>query len=299
MEKILILGSQGTLGQALVEAFSSGNDVIALDRGQIDVTAEQEVRERLRALNPNLVINATAYNAVDLIETNETARNLARSVNGMAVAYLATACSSMHIALVHYSTNFVFDGENENGYKEDDIPHPINTYGESKRLGEELLIKHSSQYYLIRLSRLFGRKGASESSKLSFVDLMFKLAITDKKNSLDLADDEINSPTYAPDLAIATRRLVESQAPFGTYHLTNDGSCTAYTFAKTVFHLANIPMTLNPVNSMIFHQPAKRPKSAVLMNTKLKKLRPWQEALNDYLITILHSAQSEKLYALR
>lgn len=303
--RVLIIGSKGMLGQELVRVFYDA-DVLAWDREQIDITNHESVRERVRAVAPALIINAAAYNAVDKAETES---ELANRVNGDAVGFLAAAAAEIGATFVHYSTDYIFHGTSRVGYSEDDVPNPVNAYGRSKLTGERALsdavtkwpnsefghFGHLPRWYLIRTSRLFGRQGASPDTKRSFVDTMVALSAT--KDRLELIDEEVSSPTYAPDLAVATREIVFGSAyprhlrdgsassvlPSGIYHRTNDGSCTWYGFAKEIFQITGWRGTTVPVPASIFPRPAQRPAFSALKTTKLPPMRRWEDALREYL----------------
>ncbi|MDP3993649.1 MAG: dTDP-4-dehydrorhamnose reductase [bacterium] len=278
--KILIIGSKGMLGQALVKVFSAGNEVLAWDREEIDITEAQSSNIKIQNLRPDLVINAAAYNNVDGAETE---RELAQKINGYAVGYLSKTCKGLDIPLVHYSTDYVFDGTNRKGYKESDFPNPVSAYGESKFLGERELQKNTDKFYLIRLSRLFGKEAYIASAKKSFVNLMLDLA----KNhaELEAVDEEISCPTHAVDVAERTRYIAESKPEFGIYHAANVGSATWFEFAAEIFKIKQIDVKLKPVPASRFPRPAMRPQHSVLLNTKLPPMRSWKEALKEFLIS--------------
>lgn len=275
--KIIIIGSKGMLGQELKRAFES-NQLLCWDREEIDITDMEQVRARISQERADVVINAAAYNDVDGAENNES---LAMAVNGLAVRYLAEAIRAYNGILVHYSTDYVFKGDKKEGYAEDDIPDPQSAYARTKFAGERAFTKSGVRGYLIRTSRLFGRAAAGEHAKKSFVDTMLKLSET--KNELNVVDEEVSSPTYAPDLAGMTKHIIEHALPFGLYHIANSGSCTWFSFAKEIFARAAKNVTLIPVDSSAFPRPAKRPRYSELRNGKLPALRSWQEALHDYL----------------
>lgn len=276
--KTLIIGTKGMLGQELAREFSENSyEVTAWDKEEIDITKKEEVNKKISDLKPEIIINAAAYNAVDKIEEGD--KDLADRVNGYAVGNLSEAANTVGATLVHYSTDYVFLGEEIDGYKEDDEPRPQSLYAASKRLGEEQL--KNEKYYLIRTSRLFGKPAKTDGAKKSFVDVMLKCA--EEKDCLELVDEEESSPTYAPDLARRTREIIEWEKPFGIYHATNDGSCTWYGWAKKIFELSGKNVKLVPVGADRFPRPAKRPKYSVLLNTKLPLMRSWESALEDYL----------------
>ena len=295
--KVLIIGAKGMLGQAMGEAFA-GNELALMDREEIDITKNADCRLQIAELKPEIVINCAAYTNVDKAEEEQDA---AYKINGYAVGNLAAVCKELDIPLVHFSTEYVFDGESERGYDESAKPNPVSAYGRSKLLGEEELQKNTDKYYLIRLSRLFGKNSPSPSlekrgvpsllqregkgefqRKKSFVQLMLDLA--EKQNEIEVVDEEVSSPTYAPDLAKLTRHIIENKLPYGVYHGANSGSCTWHGFAREIFKIAGKNAKLKAVPSLRFPRPAKRPAYAVLLNTKLPPQRPWQDALNEFLM---------------
>ena len=249
-------------------------------------------------MKPDAIINATAYNAVDKCEEKDSEFELAKKLNGDAVGFLAQAAIEVGAILVHYSTDYVFGGisndannerikqiKKQGGFKEDDKPCPVNKYGESKLMGEQEIIKKSSQglkWYLIRTSKLFGPKGESELAKPSFFDTMLKIAnITDKK--IDVVDEEVSCFTYTTDLVKATKKLIDENYGYGIYHIMNSGPCTWHKAAVELFRIGGIDIKVNPVSADKFSRPAKRPEYSVLLNTKFEQLRSWQEALSEYL----------------
>ncbi|MFA6908629.1 MAG: dTDP-4-dehydrorhamnose reductase [Patescibacteria group bacterium] len=275
--KIVIVGAKGMLGQELARVFASGT-LFLLDKDEIDIADKALVQKKITELQPSIVINAAAYNNVDAAETDT---EIAERINGRGVGYLAAAAESVGAVFVHYSTDYVFDGKKKRGYKETDVPSPISAYGVSKLLGETLTQKESTKSYIIRLSRLFGSTGVSQQAKESFVDKMVQAS--KEHATLTVIDEELSCPTYASDLAGATKDIVEKSLPFGIYHVTNEGACTWYGFATEIFRQIGWSGKLIPVPANTYPRPAKRPSFSKLVNTKLQPLRPWQEALADYL----------------
>lgn len=290
--KILIFGAQGNLGEQLVKTFTGSrdhinpleeNEVIAWDRGEIDVTDSTLVTKKINDLKPGVIINAIGYNAVDNIECDE-GWEMARKLNIEAVETLADAALQVGATIIHYSTDYVFAGDNQEGYSENDEPNPISRYGESKRGGELALIRRSGRglkWYLIRTSKLFGPKGASDLVKPSFFDTMLKLAA--EKPELVGVDEEVSCFTYTVDLAQATKVLLDEDYGYGIYHIVNTEPTTWFGALKTLFELAHVSTPIKPVSSDSFPRPAKRPKYSVLLNTKFIPLRSYKEALAEYL----------------
>jgi dTDP-4-dehydrorhamnose reductase len=282
IKRALILGAHGMLGQDLVKIFDKDQnwEVFAYDKEDVDIVSEESLRKKIEEIDPYVVINAVGYNAVDKCESDEIEYELAKKINGYAPGVLAKTCKERNVPLVHFVSDYVFDGE-KGEYAEDAKPSPISNYGRSKLLGEEEIQKNSDKYYLIRTSKLFGGPGKSPMSKKSFFDTMIELS---KDNSLlKIVDEEKSCFTYTPDLAEEVKKMIEERIPFGIYHVVNEGACTWYEAALELFKLAKIEVEVVPVSSAEFPRPAKRPKSSVLLNTKLKPLRDYREALKEYL----------------
>ena len=257
--KTLILGADGMLGHDLQKVFSD-----AVFRGRdLDITDEAATCAFIQELNPDLVINAAAYTDVDGCEDN---REIAFEVNGKALEYIAKACSKVGAVLVHYSTDYIFDGSKEE-YVESDAPDPINAYGESKLLGEKNIMEHIDDYRIIRTSWLFGVHGKN------FVETMLRLS--GEMDTVRVVNDQFGKPTYTADLARKTAEIV-GLAP-GIYHITNNGVCSWYEFAAAIID------NVSPCSSEEFARRAKRPRYSVLVNTKTSPMRHWRDALGAYL----------------
>lgn len=260
-----------------------GQDAIGWDFEDIDITKKEEIRKIIN-LKPDLIINCAAYNAVDQAETD---RESAMKINTFAVGYLAEAAEELNTKIIHYSTDFVFDGTNLNGYAEDDAPNPQSVYAESKYLGEKLLQEKTDKFYLIRLCALFGRFGTGALSKKNFIDKRIEDAKEGKE--IMMVDDEFASPTYAPDLVQRTLYILNNNLPFGIYHGTNFGFCSWYEFTKKIFEIAKIDAKVVPISGDKLSRPAKRPKQARLLNTKLPQARNYEEALCEYIYGFEHN----------
>ncbi|PJE75846.1 dTDP-4-dehydrorhamnose reductase [Candidatus Uhrbacteria bacterium CG10_big_fil_rev_8_21_14_0_10_48_11] len=293
--RIIIFGANGLLGGYLINAFRE-DDVFAWDREDVDITDSAAVAEQCENAAPDVIINAAAYNAVDEAERNAKASQLAFSLNSKAVFNLANVAKSLGATLVHFSTDYVFDGKQEKSYTEDDEPNPLSVYGRSKREGEQAVVRvggQSSRYYVIRTSRLFGKTGRNENAKRTFPDLVLERA--SEADSLSFIEgSEIASPTYAEDLAEAVKTLIAEEHPSGIYHRTNDGACSWYEYAKAVLDASKEYTTdervkgkkyieLVPAAAADIPRPAPRPKFSVLATTKLPLLRSWREGLLEYL----------------
>jgi len=259
-ETILILGASGMLGRDLAAVFPGAR---LCGHKDLDITDEAVVRAYILDAKPDLVINAAAYTDVDGCENDAEA---AFAVNGDAPGYIAAACRAVGARLVHYSTDYVFDGS-KTEYVESDAPNPINVYGASKLRGEQNIARSMDNYRIIRTSWLFGRHGKN------FVETIRHLSQTNE--TVRVVTDQVGKPTYTVDLARKTAEIAD--CPPGVYHVTNDGVCSWYEFAR-----AFAPNVV-PCTSAGFPRKAKRPAYSVLMNTKTSPMRPWKEALDDYL----------------
>lgn len=283
--RILILGKKGMLGQDLQKVFAK-EDFIALDSSELDITNQEAVFETFMTIQPDIVINATGYTAVDQAEEEEEKAN---QVNGYALGILAKGAREVGATLVHFSTDYVFDGNKIEGYNEDAGTHAINAYGRSKELGEKLMVEEmeleeypdepAGNYFLIRTSWLYGKHGKN------FVDTMLKLGSNATKDKpLTVVSDQYGCPTYTLDLANQVKFLIEShEYPSGIYHITNSGTTNWYEFARKIFEIKGQKVAVDACRSEDYARGAKRPKYSTLVNTKLPPLRPWDEALKEYL----------------
>ncbi len=301
--KVLILGAKGMLGQELARTYreDEGYEVAAWDYEDIDVTDFAAAERKIRGFAPALIVNAVAYNAVDQCEEDEDEYRKAVLLNAEVPGFLARLAKDMDAALIHYSTDYVFDGDLEEnkvktgccgggccgagssspGYDETSVPNPISRYGESKLRGERAVQSVGGTFYLIRLSKLFGKPAASAIGKKSFFEKMLEVA-QDKKE-VTVVDDEKSCFTYAPDLALASKVLEQSGSPSGIYHIVNEGAATWYEAAQELFKVAGMDVTVKPVAADTFPRPARRPKCSALLNTRFLPLRPYTEALEEFL----------------
>lgn len=281
--KVLILGSQGMLGQELTRVYREdpGYEVVGWDRADIDLTDFALAEERMRLASPNIIINAIAYNAVDACEGNEEEYKKAIMLNAEVPKFLGKLANEINATWLHYSSDYVFDGESTEGYTEDATPRPISKYGESKYAGELAVLEGGGKYYIVRLSKLFGKPAASAVGKKSFFEKM--LEVSEGKNEVQAVDDELSCFTYAPDLAVATKVLLQHATPYGIYHLVNENPATWFAAAQELFRLAGKDILVKPVSAIAFPRPAKRPKFSILKNTKFIPFRPYTEALEEFL----------------
>jgi dTDP-4-dehydrorhamnose reductase len=257
---VLIFGAGGMLGHSIRDVFP---DAMTFGHRDVEITDAVAVRTEIHREKPFAVINAAAYTDVDGCEDNQDHAN---AVNGLAPGYLASACSDTGAILVHYSTDYIFDGTRMD-YREDDRPNPLSAYGRSKLLGEQSIQKKLKNYRIIRTSWLFGAHGKN------FVDTI--LTLSRQMPQVKVVNDQVGKPTYTVDLARKTPEII-SREP-GIYHLTNNGVCSWYEFAS-----AFIPNAV-PCSTAEFPRKAKRPAFSVLVNSKTTPLRHWSEALKEYL----------------
>lgn len=267
--KILILGSEGMLGTALMRVFP---DAIGYDKNELDITDHDALHDALYEREPDFVINAAAYTNVDNAESEPA---LAALVNGKAPLYIAEICRDISATLVHFSTDYVFDGKNPDGYNEEDEPNPINTYGRSKLLGEKAIQENLGHYFIVRTSWLFGPNGKN------FVDTMLKLG-RDKKE-LKVTDDQIGKPTYTFDLADAVQKLITHDFSYGIYHITNEDAVSWHNFACEIFNEVGLKVNVKAISSDELDRPAERPLCSILKNNKFPLLRSHKSALAEYL----------------
>ena len=275
--KVAVIGASGQLGSDLIKVF---DDVIPLTHKDIEVT-DLSSCEILKELKPDVVINTAAYHKTDECEENPEKTFLVNSVGARNVALI---CSEIGAIDVYISTDYVFDGAKKEPYTEEDTPNPINVYGVSKYAGEILTRYICNKHYIIRVSSLFGVAGARGKGG-NFVETMIKKAKAGEE--LNIVNDITMSPTYTKDAAIAIKEIIYNKLPYGIYHVTNDGSCTWYEFAKAIFEITGIDAKLNPITSEKFPTKAKRPMNSALSIEKIKSfginMRQWKYALRDYL----------------
>jgi dTDP-4-dehydrorhamnose reductase len=264
------------LGTDLMDVFGSASALWGLDFDEIDITNPAQCRERIQALRPEVIINAAALTAVDYCESHA---GEAFRVNGDGAANLAAEAAVVGAVLVHYSTDYIFDGLKDGPYLEDDPPAPRSVYGKSKLRGEELVRAASPDHIIVRTAWLFGRHGKN------FIRSIVNAARSGQQ--LRVVNDQRGSPTWTRDLAACTARLIEAGGR-GAYHVTNSGSCTWYDLAVHALALVGVrDARIEPVATQEYPLPASRPANSVLANSRLAAeglppLRPWQEAVQEY-----------------
>ncbi|HCS46897.1 MAG TPA: dTDP-4-dehydrorhamnose reductase [Candidatus Aminicenantes bacterium] len=280
MMRIAVIGADGQLGSDLVRTLAR-DEVIPLYYPEFDVTRPERVRSILRGLRPDTVINTAAFHRVDECEDDP---EMSFRVNSIAVRDLARLAADLGFVLVHFSTDYVFDGRKKAPYTEADPPNPLNVYAVSKLAGEYFLRALTEKHFLIRSCGLFGEASSREKG-YNFVDKM--IALAEEGEPLRVVDDQWVSPTSAAELAERTSELLRTDH-YGLYHLTSEGQCTWFQFAQEIFSLLGRRPHLEPVDSKTFGAKARRPLYSVLENkrakeTGLRDFSSWNDALRAYL----------------
>lgn len=272
--RVVIFGATGVLGRTLVQEFSDMG-VLTPSRDEADFSVPDSIRDYLFRTRPDLVINAAAYNYGDEFE-NPAGYFSAMAINGRAVGHCGRAARLLGVPFIHYSTDRVFGRKESAGFREDDAPGPaerLSAHARSKLFGEKMLLGEGENFYLIRTAGLFGHSGGRLSIRKNPVDM-----VLGKEDIVIPADSsEVRAFTSASDLARATRELWNDQAPRGIYHLVNDGEATLY-------HIAQAAVRARGKDAIVRAAPEARSvlNSSMLLNTKRPKLRPWQEAVEEY-----------------
>ena len=276
---ILITGSKGQLGMELQKLLDEkGMNYTATDSGEMDITNKTEVDAFFQKVNPTLVFHCAAYTAVDKAE--DEGKDLNEKVNAIGTKTIADAAEAHGAVMVYISTDYVFDGNNSKEYTEIDQANPQNEYGRMKYEGEQWVQNICSKYYIIRTSWVFGEFGNN------FVYTMLRLAKTHPV--LTVVDDQIGRPTWTRTLAAFMLHLLDTDAVFGLYHLSNDGSCSWYEFACEI--LKDYDVEVKPVSSAEYPQKAYRPKHSIMDLSKAKatgfQIPTWKEALSQFIDSI-------------
>ena len=269
-KSILLIGSNGQLGTELQNFLSSNYQVIAITRPQIDITQTDNLRQIIRETQPEIIINAAAYTAVDKAETEP---ELATAINTTAPQIIAEESQKLGSFLIHFSTDYVFNGNSNYPYQESDITNPVSVYGQTKLAGEIAIQKACSQYMIIRTAWVYGTYGKS-----NFVKTMLRLG--KERPEARVVTDQIGSPTWAQDIALTITQIIPQLTSeiAGIYHYTNSGVASWYDFAIAIFEEAEklgFPLKINqviPITSPEYPTPAKRPAYSVLACQKISKV---------------------------
>lgn len=278
LTKILVTGAHGQLGKELTLMLQAkGYEVFGLGHAELDITHLAQVRAVFQELKPEVVCHTAAYTAVDKAESD---RENAFLVNAYGTRNVAIAAEEVGAKLVYVSTDYVFNGEKEGSYSEFDAPCPLGVYGQSKYAGEQFVHDFHTKYFIVRTSWVYGKYGNN------FVKTMLKLAET--HDQINVVDDQCGCPTYTYDLAEKIIELFETDN-YGTYHVSNSGSCTWYEFAKAIFEIKGMSVRVIPVTTKEFPRPAKRPKNSVFEHLALElngftKMLDWDKALCKFIL---------------
>lgn len=288
--KILLTGKSGQVGWELNRSLSKLATVFAMGRDQMDLSRPETLRPVIQEIRPNIIINAAAYTAVDKAESEP---ELAMTVNGVAPGVIAEEAQKIGAGLIHYSTDYVFDGEATSPYEEEDPTNPISIYGKSKLAGEQAVIQADIPHIIIRTGWVYSLRGSN------FLLTMQKLAQT--RDQIKVVDDQIGGPTWSRAIAEGTACILEQslkrdpiKSPIfplsGVFHMTCGGKTNWFGFANKILELSNLSEDTEviPIPTIEYPIPAIRPKYSLLSNRKLQqafnyKMPQWQEALRECL----------------
>ena len=283
--RILVLGRSGQVGTALTQSLHGLGELIALDRAQLDLTNPDAIRTTLREIQPQILINAAAYTAVDAAESDQA---MAFQINAVAPRVMAEESERLGAALIHYSTDYVFDGGKQGAWMEDDATAPLSVYGHSKLAGEQAITDVGGTHLILRTSWVYGLHGKN------FLLTMLKLA--ESRDSLAIVDDQIGAPTWALTIADATSAIIRDAgepaqlaALSGIYHLCAGGHTSWFGFAQAIFSHASVQRKpqLRPITTAEYPTPAQRPHNSILNTDKFRRsfgdLPTWDDALQTCL----------------
>jgi len=290
-KRVALFGGRGQLAVELKAEFAArGWEVAAFTRADVDITDAARVEQVIAALDPSVVLNPAAYNQVDIAETEPVA---AFQINGLAVRNLAQACRQVDAKLVHFSTDYVFDGLAGRAYREEDEVRPLGAYAVSKLAGELYARAYLDQPLIIRTSGVFGPGGLG-TARGNFVELMLRLAA--KNQPIRVVEDHFASPTFAPALAARSADLVEGGAR-GIFHLGGGTPISWYDWALKIFDAVGLKPSIKPTNEREFRTPARRPKYSALSNAKAEALGIAPMPSLDEAIRLYMDARARRLAA--
>lgn len=275
--KILVTGVKGQLGYDVVqEGESRGLDMFGTDVDNMDITNAGQVKQVIEAYKPDAVIHCAAYTAVDAAEDNQ---ELCRKINVDGTRNIAEVCKDMDIPMMYFSTDYIFNGQGENFWKEDDPKKPLNVYGQTKYEGELAVQELVEKYFILRISWVFGVNGNN------FIKTM--LRVGPQRGEVGVVADQIGSPTYTYDLAKLVIDMIQTDK-YGAYHVTNEGICSWYEFACAIFKQAGLDVKVNPLTTAEYPAKAARPSNSrmskdKLINAGFEMLPSWHDALSHYL----------------
>lgn len=276
LPNILVTGANGQLASALKKhADISRGTLVFLDKSTLDITNQTSIEQEILKYKPSIIINTAAYTSVDKAESEI---DLAMRVNQDGASNLAMLCKRHHIALIHISTDYVFDGKSKHGYKESDAPNPLNIYGKSKLSGEEAVREQCEKHVILRVSGIFSEYGSN------FVKTMLRLA--QERDQLNVVSDQFTCPTYADDIAIAILTICNNFSHTGTYHFCSQPVTSWHEFAATIINEATLATPVKAIKTADYSLPAQRPAYSVLDCKKIYKdygiVQPeWKHAIKN------------------
>lgn len=285
--KILLIGKYGQLASSIIASLSQFDvfELVSYSSSQLNILDYENVKSEIIKQKPNIIINTAAYHVVPACETH---LQEAFAVNAFALKNLTAAANEVGSKLITYSTDYVFDGRKKSPYIETDLPNPLQIYGLSKYLGEQICTKYYDKSIIIRTNGLYGGKDGSKQKKGNFVLQMINEL--NNKDEVFVSSEQIVSPTYAIDLAYATLQLIEKKAEPGIYHIVNEGYCSWFEFTLAIAKEKDIKTKITSIDRGGQSGGVKRPLFSALQNAKAAKLgiqlRNWKHALRSYIKTI-------------
>jgi dTDP-4-dehydrorhamnose reductase len=279
--KVIVIGANGQLGSDLCRVLSAqAVTVTPFVHRELDVTDAERVETTIGSIRPDVVISTAAFHKVDECEKQPVP---SFAVNAIGPWNLARACARNNAVLVHFSTDYVFDGNQRQPYSEQDLARPLSVYGVSKLAGECMISFNCPRHFTVRTCGLYGIAGSAGKGG-NFVETMLKKAA--EGAPLRVVNDQILTPTFTGDLAEAVSQLIRTDA-YGLYHMTAEGECSWYEFARAIFELSGLKVDLKPVSTAEFYSPVRRPAYSVLSKAKLAglglRMPHWKEGLERYL----------------
>lgn len=282
--KILLTGNDGQLGQELKQTLAPLGKLACFGREKMDLTQPNIIRQIIEEMKPNFIVNAGAYTAVDQAETEV---ELAHNINGIAPKIMAETAQKLGATLLHVSTDYVFDGQKNTPYLEENMTNPLSSYGKSKLAGENGIKEACQSYIILRTAWVYGTYGKS-----NFVKTMLRLG--KEREEIRVVSDQVGSPTWTKDIAEAITKLLQQHSARGVYHFTNSGVASWYDFAVAIFEEAKhlgFPLKIRqviPITTAEYPTPAKRPAYSVLSNQKISAIlgtHPpyWRDSLRQML----------------
>jgi dTDP-4-dehydrorhamnose reductase len=289
--KILLTGKNGQVGWELQRTLAPLGELIALDRSGLDLSKDEQVRDCISDIRPNLIVNAAAYTAVDRAESES---ELATQINATAPGIMAEAAKRVGAVMVHYSTDYVFDGTKREPYTEEDAPNPQNVYGRTKLAGEQAIQASGARYFIFRTSWVYGARGKNF--------LLTILRLAQERNELRIVDDQFGAPTWSRTIAEVTASVLlqadsdKAQPISGIFNLAANGATTWCRFAQAAAKKAGLLCRMTPISTAEYAAVATRPANSTLATAKLTSsfdttLPSWEEALDDVLSELRAESQ--------